>query len=868
AWKTTRHEIDQDDGSSDDTLVTEHWFDAEGRTTKTDGQSLTKTLYDSLGRPTHRLTLASDDDTSYADTDDVAGDVVLSEDQTTYDAPTGLVLMRARIDRLHDDRGASKTTGALDTNADSDPLKYTASNLEGRIQITAMWYDSLDRLEDTVRFGTYGGSDFDRDGMSVPSRSATALRTTNSYGTDGTLREVTDPRGMVRRIIHDDAGRVTSKIANYEDGIPSGTDSDVTTSYAYTDGLRVSITADLPAGADEQVTSYSYGTTKGTGAGDSRIATGHLLRRIRYPDYDSQASPADEVTYAYDAQGAKIYEKDQAGNVLESDYDAAGRLTQKRVTSLASGFDGEVRRIETTRDDLGRRRKVTQYTSATVGSGTVLDEAAFSYDDWGNLTKFEEDRNSAVAPGSDEYAVSYTWEKATGGRNTLRRDTMTLPSGATIDFNYRAAPAYLDDDASRVTYLEHGTGVIASYSYNGVGQVVGTDYYSANVMSRQYGSSTGEYPALDRFNRVVRSRWTKDLATDVDFYDVEIGYDESSNITQVEDGVHTGFDVSYTIDDVDRLTRAEEGTWGGSSISSRTRDEQWTLDQVGNWGVFKLDLDGDGSWSGGGELNEERTHNSVNELTARDTDSSGTDDCTLLYDAVGNMTDDGESYLCVWDAFGRLREVKDRSGNLVAEHRYNGLGHRIGELVDTDEDGDVDGSDEWRYFAHDERWRIVAHFMGSDSDPTEEYVFHAAGANGTGGSSYIDLVVLRDRDTTDNGTMDERVYYCQNWRADVSALVDDSGELVEWVKYSSYGVPFALPAGDTDSDGDCDGADAAQISAWKRASAYDVRGDLNLDGAVDATDEAAVANASLGRGVLSLYGSRSCRVFKNSKRIS
>ncbi|MFQ5352613.1 MAG: hypothetical protein ACE5D3_06020, partial [Candidatus Binatia bacterium] len=79
-------------------------------------------------------------------------------------------------------------------------------------------------------------------------------------------------------------------------------------------------------------------------------------------------------------------------------------------------------------------------------------------------------------------------------------------------------------------------------------------------------------------------------------------------------------------------------------------------------------------------------------------------------------------------------------------------------------------------------------------------------------------LILRDRDTTDNGTMDERVHYCQNWRADVSALVDDSGALLEWVKYSSYGVPFGLPAGDTDSDGDCDSTDRGRIAAWRRQS--------------------------------------------------
>ena len=73
--------------------------------------------------------------------------------------------MSAVIRRFHDDRGASETKGALDTNADADDLKYTAANVEGRIQITASWYDDFGRLTDTVRYGTYAGSDLDRDGL-------------------------------------------------------------------------------------------------------------------------------------------------------------------------------------------------------------------------------------------------------------------------------------------------------------------------------------------------------------------------------------------------------------------------------------------------------------------------------------------------------------------------------------------------------------------------------------------------------------------------------------------------------------------------------------------------------------------------------
>ena len=74
------------------------------------------------------------------------------------------------------------------------------------------------------------------------------------------------------------------------------------------------------------------------------------------------------------------------------------------------------------------------------------------------------------------------------------------------------------------------------------------------------------------------------------------------------------------------------------------------------------------------------------------------------------------------------------------------------------------------------------------------------------------------------------MYYCQNWRGDVVALIDASADQVEQDRYSAYGVPFGLPAGDADSDGDVDSADLTQIQTWIGAPSYDVRGDMNLDG--------------------------------------
>jgi len=77
-----------------------------------------------------------------------------------------------------------------------------------------------------------------------------------------------------------------------------------------------------------------------------------------------------------------------------------------------------------------------------------------------------------------------------------------------------------------------------------------------------------------------------------------------------------------------------------------------------------------------------------------------------------------------------------------------------------------------------------------------------------------------------------------------SALVTSAGHMLEWVKYSPYGIPFGLPAGDTNSDGDCDNADLSTISGW--ASGYDTRADLNIDGGVDSADSALTITGIVG----------------------
>ncbi|MFO0895473.1 MAG: RHS repeat-associated core domain-containing protein [Phycisphaerales bacterium] len=370
------------------------------------------------------------------------------------------------------------------------------------------------------------------------------------------------------------------------------------------------------------------------------------------------------------------------------------------------------------------------------------------------------------------------------------------------------------------------------------------------------------YPDRDSFNRITSSRWTKDLATDVDFVDLDVAYDRAGNVASVEDNIYTGFDVLYSNDGLNRLTDADEGTLSGGSISSRTRRQLWTLSQTGNWPEMQLDLNGNGTLTDTGDLDEARTHSLANEILTRDVDSNATVDYTLTHDAVGNLTDDGQTWKYTYDAFGRLKELRKRSDDsLLAEYTYYGNNLRASEHYDADADGDVDSNDPTYFFAWDEGWRLAAVYRGSDSSPKERFLHHQAGNSGHGGSSYIDDLVLRDRDantawtSASDGTLEQQRYYCQNWRHDVVAMVTSDGKVAERARYSAYGVAFGIPLGDVNGDGACDSTDVGLYTPTPSG----VRYDLNLDGTINASDSAIASGntgVTLGVGKLSNIGNR------------
>ncbi len=876
--ESKRHKVDPADGSLDDNISSYSWYDGAGRVIKSRGEQLTKTFFDTMGRATHSFVLATDNDSTNDHAKDVAGDTVLEERQTLYDnsGDKGLVLMSVAISRHP---GDTSTTGALDavlSGADPDGINIVnmgSSSFKGRCQITSYYYDTHDRQTDVVFLGTNGGTTYTRSSdTSAGTRSATRLINSTIYDDDGTVLSTVDAKGIATVTEYDAARRTTKTIHNYANGTPGGGtngDEDQVTEYTYTNGLMTALAARMPSSGDDQVTTYNYDFSA-SGMMSADIKSKRLLYSVQYPD---SSGGTDRVFYQYNRAGQQIGMIDQAGNQIDTTYDTGGREIKRTVTTLAGGFDGSVRRIEMAYLTRGPIDTVTQYDATT--SGTATDQVMYEYDEWGNLQYFRQDVDSTMVAsggtkgastgGRGSFAVEYDYTKSTpsGGVNSIRRTQQTSYKATTIfaatQYDYGTSSA-MNDMMSRVQAVKASPDgstftTVATYEYLGSRQLVGTTLNQASLETKLTdGSGTSTtYDDMDNFGRPETWDWKRSGGAAL--YDVDITYDQNSNPTSTADNVHVRdssgnrlFDVLYGLDNLNRVISAEEGTLSGT-ISNRTSKEAWTLSQTGNW--TGNTRDNDGVLVGGLFVDEENygstTFNKANEWTAR-TDSAGSFTENMTYDNNGNMTTwgfrggDGQKYTYVYDAFGRLKKVQTNlSGFSPADHtvyRYNGLGFRIMWQHDADLSFTTLNDSERYYFMYDERWRIIGTFRDQDTSPKESFVYHGAGKAGRGGASYIDSVILRDRDASNqwssasDGTLEERRFYCQNWRADVVAITKSDGLPWEFVRYTSYGRAQVFAAADVNRDGIVNAGDAEDWDDLytENPSAAAIPVDFNFDG--------------------------------------
>jgi RHS repeat-associated protein len=130
----------------------------------------------------------------------------------------------------------------------------------------------------------------------------------------------------------------------------------------------------------------------------------------------------------------------------------------------------------------------------------------------------------------------------------------------------------------------------------------------------------------------------------------------------------------------------------------------------------------------------------------------------------------------VWDAWNRLVEVKDENGTSVQKNAFDGLSRRI-----TKEASSVVTHTYWS-----DRWKPLEERTGSATTASRSYLWGER-------PGHRDELVLRDRDTNGDGSLDERLYATMDY-FNGTAVLNTSGAAQERYAYSAFGVRRIMAA--------------------------------------------------------------------------
>ncbi len=137
----------------------------------------------------------------------------------------------------------------------------------------------------------------------------------------------------------------------------------------------------------------------------------------------------------------------------------------------------------------------------------------------------------------------------------------------------------------------------------------------------------------------------------------------------------------------------------------------------------------------------------------------------------GNTTTDDLGRTQTYDAWNRLVTVKSGTVTLTS-YAYDGQNWRIQQTTS--------GTTTDAYFTRS--WQVaeqrVGVSYGNAGTVSAEYVWSAV---------YVNALVLRDRDTDANGTLDERLYAAQDANDNVTSIISSGGTVQEHFVYDSYG---------------------------------------------------------------------------------
>jgi RHS repeat-associated protein len=385
-----------------------------------------------------------------------------------------------------------------------------------------------------------------------------------------------------------------------------------------------------------------------------------------------------------------------------------------------------------------------------------------------------------------EWTATVQYGYADGAANTIRRTSMTYPNGRVLSYLYGSSPH--DGPLGRVGGLSL-PGMeenVVDYQYFGLGSFASLTYADVPVFWGVAGGAS--YPGLDNFGRVVDLSWHTNLGeTTTALVHLKYGYDRASNRTfrrdEVASSLSKSFDEFYTYDGMHRLQTASRGTLDTGAAPPNTRlttstfNQGWQLDPTGNWSRFTQTAPG--ATGTIDQLSQTRTQNAANEITAIGA-TAGPVWYQPAHDRAGNMTampkpsTPTAGYAAIYDAWNRLVQLNDGE-TIVAQYRYDGLNRRTTKTIG--------GTS--RHYYYSDQWQVLEEQVGASTAAERQFVW---------GVRYIDDLVLRDRDTDDDGDLDERLYALQDVLFSVVATFQSTGTpgIQERYIYDPYGQSTVL----------------------------------------------------------------------------
>ncbi len=748
-------------GTLGDPLVAGTWYDPESNPIKQTQQgrlAVTKTVFDSLNRREAQYLVSEAAPTVGVNTNSVALDVVIEEGLNLYNDDNQVIAIIAKA-RFDDATG----TGPLQGPTEEQP--------RSRNTFVAYYADPAGRLRYTANYGTNGGAPWQRPELH-PAPSDLILVSEERYALDGGVNYHLDAEGAATAEVRDQAGRRIRLVENSSiqgaDAGQTGTGSRTTDfEYAPDGGLQRLILRNPLTG--DQVTTWTYGTT----LADSEIASSRLPVAKTYPTGETE-------TQQYNRQSEISDFQDCNGTRHHYRRDKLGRTTDDAVTALATGVDGLVRRISTTYDERGRVRYLTSSDNPDPLLGDVINQVEMQYNGIDCLTA-DIQSHAGVVNGSTP-KVQYQCTAAQD--HQLRRTGIIYPDGRALNYEY-GAEASINDVLNRVASVhDDDLTVLAEFQYLGSAMPAvtllpepGVQRRWKKLASEPVGDGGDPYTGYDRFGRIEQMRWYKvESETYNPLVSVQWGYNRASLKTWRRDllaPAATGQDQYFDYDGLHQVTERQRGVLNINATSvggTPAQQENFHYDETGNWVTYQQ------ANEGALDIDQTRQNNASNQISQIDGSSAG-----VSYDLNGNMllvptgeSLEGPSRQLVWDAWNRLRIVKDHEDNVLGDYQYDGQTRRT--LSEANE--------KVRHFYYNDQWRSVEERIDSETTPNRQYVWQPADRR---------ELISRDRSKAGDGMLNERLYSLKD-QLDPVALVDEKGEVLERYAYSAFGLVSVLDA--------------------------------------------------------------------------